>query len=169
MIDSHCHLADRKFTRDLDAVLRRAAERGVTAMVTIADDIAEAKKCVELAEKYDQLFCTVGVHPHCAKAWRPARCKRALDGRDRQDSLRELRTFSGSSDKVKAIGEIGLDYHYDHSPRDVQQEVFKIQLELAKELHLPAVVHCREAPNQSMQCTAHTRDASTPPPRLRCP
>ena len=67
MIDSHCHLADRKFSSDIDAVLQRADEHGVDTMICIADDIEESKKCLKLAEKYDQFFCTVGVHPHDAE------------------------------------------------------------------------------------------------------
>ncbi|HLD32411.1 MAG TPA: TatD family hydrolase [Candidatus Peribacteraceae bacterium] len=140
MIDSHCHLADKQFSKDLPAVLRRAEEAGVGRCIVIADDLDESEKCLVLAEKYEQLFCTVGVHPHAAKRWEVA-------------NLGRLRTLLSSSEKVKAIGEIGLDYFYhstelmagDHSPRDVQRDVFRVQLQLAKELSLPAVVHCRDA------------------------
>ena len=132
MIDSHCHLADTQFDADLDAVLDRAGKAGVTHMITIADTIPEAEKCLQIAKKYEQVFCTVGVHPHEAKAWHKG------DG-DR------LRTMVASSKKVKAIGEIGLDYHYDHSPRSDQRAVFLEQLSLAHELSMPVVVHCREA------------------------
>ena len=132
MIDSHCHLADKQFNRDLDEVLLRAEEHGVEGMVTIADTLKESQKCLELAEKYPQIFCTVGVHPHHAKHWQ-------------NSDLDRIRSMVASSPKVKAIGEIGLDYHYDNSPRDVQCEVFRVQLKLAKELDLPTVVHCRNA------------------------
>ena len=142
MIDSHCHLADRKFSRDLDQVLLRAEEHGIEGMVTIADTLKESQKCLELAEKYDpahregcgtpQIFCTIGVHPHHAKFWK-------------ESDKDQIKRMVASSPKVKAIGEIGLDYHYDNSPRDVQRSVFKAQLELAKELDLPTVVHCRNA------------------------
>lgn len=132
VIDSHCHLADRKFSRDLDAVLLRAEEHGIDAMVTIADTLEESKQCIRIAEEHPQIFCTVGVHPHHASDWNDASA----------DQLRRLVTASA---KVKAIGEIGLDYHYDRSPRDVQRRVFRDQLALAKELHLPVVIHCREA------------------------
>jgi len=148
MIDSHCHLADRKFSSDLDQVLLRAEEHGVEGMVTIADTLKESQKCLELAEKYDpahqdwcgtsQLFCTVGVHPHHAKHWQSS-------------DLDRIRSMVAQSPKVKAIGEIGLDYHYDNSPRDVQCEVFRVQLELAKELDLPTVVHCRNAIDDTKQ------------------
>jgi TatD DNase family protein len=132
VIDSHCHLADAKFDADIEAVLTRAKAAGVTQMVTIADSMAEAEKCIRLAEKYDQLFCTVGVHPHNAKDWK---------AEDVKTITRWLETHS----KIRAIGEIGLDYHYDFSPREQQRSAFETQLLLAKTLDLPAVVHCREA------------------------
>lgn len=132
MIDTHCHLADKKFSLDLAEVIARAGERGVTRMVTIADSMHESRKCLELAEKFDQLFCTVGVHPHHAKDWKDT-------------DIKTLRSLVASSPKVRAIGEIGLDYHYDFSPCEVQRHVFTQQLSLAAELKLSAVVHCREA------------------------
>jgi TatD DNase family protein len=101
-------------------------------MITIADSVLESRKCLELAEKFDQLFCTVGVHPHHAKDWKST-------------DIESLRSLVASSPKVRAIGEIGLDYHYDFSPREVQRHVFAEQLSLAAELKLSAVVHCREA------------------------
>lgn len=101
-------------------------------MITIADSLPEAERCREIAEKYEHILYTAGVHPHCAKDWQPG------------DELR-LRTLLTASTKARAVGEIGLDYHYDFSPRDVQQQVFRTQLELARELGLPAVIHCREA------------------------
>jgi len=132
MIDSHCHLADQQFAKDLPAVLERAAQAGVMQMVCIADSLPEAARCIELAQQYPQLFATVGVHPHHAKDWSKG---------SRELFLKLVRW----SDRVKAIGEIGLDYHYFNSPRDVQLSVFREQLTLAKECKLPVVVHCREA------------------------
>ena len=132
MIDSHCHLADAKFADDLSDVIQRAVKNGVDSMVTIADTLEEAEKCIAIAEKYDQIFATVGVHPHEAKSWK-------------KDDDNRLRSLAQSSKKVKAVGEIGLDYHYDFSPRDTQREVFAAQLRLAKELQMPVVVHCRGA------------------------
>jgi TatD DNase family protein len=132
MIDSHCHLADAQFTHDLDAVLDRAKRAGLSACVTIGDDLKESQRCIELARQHPQLFATVGIHPHNAKHWQ--------DGDD--ERIREL---VRSSPKAVAVGEIGLDYHYDNSPRDMQRDVFGTQLMIAKELNLPAVVHCREA------------------------
>ncbi len=132
MIDSHCHLADPQFATDLDTVLRRAKEAGVDQMVTIADSLEEAEKCVEIAKKHPHIFATVGVHPHNAKDWK-------------KGDAELLQKMAEGSTKVKAIGEIGLDYHYDHSERGVQRAVFLEQLTLSRELGLPAVVHCREA------------------------
>ncbi|HLD71253.1 MAG TPA: TatD family hydrolase [Candidatus Peribacteraceae bacterium] len=132
MIDSHCHLADKKFEADLPDVLLRAKEAGVETMISIADTLDEAERCIEIAEKYPNVYATVGVHPHNAKDW---------IGKDHE----RMMALAKSSPKVRAIGEIGLDYHYDFSPRDIQQEVFIMQLILARELKMPAVVHCREA------------------------
>jgi TatD DNase family protein len=131
MIDSHCHLADKQFD-DVCEVIERAVKAGVTHMITIADSLPEAEQCVELAEKHEEIYCTVGVHPHHAKDWK------------RGDS-QVLKDMVSGSKKVRAIGEIGLDYHYDHSPRGIQRAVFLEQLTLSRELGLPAVVHCREA------------------------
>src|SRR3989344_205498 len=136
MIDSHCHLADKKFGADLPDVLKRAKEAGVETMITIADTLDEAERCISIAEKYPNIFATVCVHPHKAKDW---------TGKDHE----RLTKLAKSSPKVRAIGEIGLDYHYDFSPQDIQREVFTMQLLIARELRMPVVVHCRSAPNQS--------------------
>ncbi len=132
MIDSHCHLADAQFDEDLKDVIEHAQLAGIMQMITIADTLDEAEKCQQIAEKYDHIFCTAGVHPHHAKDWKRG------DGE-------KIKALIASSKKMKAVGEIGLDYHYDFSPRDIQRGVFLEQLTLARELALPAVVHCREA------------------------
>lgn len=149
MIDSHCHLTDKQFAEDRDAVIRRAVAAGVVRMVTIADSLEESEQCVSLTEKYEHIFCSIGVHPHNAMKWRMT---------NDQSLMTTLRGLVASSKKVVALGETGLDYHvkpvagsghvarhYDFSPRDAQRQAFQEQLELAKELRLPAVVHCREA------------------------
>ena len=132
MIDSHCHLADGKFETDLPRVLARAEEAGVSHCVAIGDTIKESEECLAIAKNYEQVFCTIGVHPHKAKEWKKTDAK-------------HLKELAKAHPKVRAIGEIGLDYHYDFSPRDVQRKVFAEQLEIANELKLPVVVHCREA------------------------
>ncbi|OIO54961.1 hypothetical protein AUJ46_01975 [Candidatus Peregrinibacteria bacterium CG1_02_54_53] len=132
MIDTHCHLADKQFAQDLPQVIARARAQGITRMITIADSIPESRFCLQIAQEYECVFCTVGVHPHHAKDWKSAD----------SDTLRSL---VSSSPRVRAIGEIGLDYHYNFSPCEVQRPVFREQLTLAAERGLPAVVHCREA------------------------
>lgn len=132
MIDSHCHLADPQFDDDREAVITRAREAGIETMVTIADSLLEAEKCIAIAEAHTNIFGSVGVHPHNAKDWQKG------DG-----AL--LTAMTKQSKKVRAIGEIGLDYHYNHSEQSTQRGVFLEQLTLSRELGLPAVVHCREA------------------------
>lgn len=129
VIDSHCHLADKAFDADRGAVIARASDAGVAHIVTVADSLPEAEKCKALSATDDRLSYTVGVHPHHAKDWK-------------KDDLATMRALL---DGAVAVGEIGLDYHYDFSPRELQREAFRAQLALAKELGLPAVVHCREA------------------------
>jgi TatD DNase family protein len=138
LTDSHCHLDDPKFAADLDAVLDRAAAAGITRMLSIGtgDGPPELDRAVRLADRYPPIFATVGVHPHDAAKVTP----KSLD------DLRALATHA----KVLAIGEIGLDYHYDFSPREVQREVFTDQLRLAEALGLPVVIHTREAWEDTM-------------------
>jgi TatD DNase family protein len=100
--------------------------------VSIGDTLQESADCVTLADRYESIYATVGVHPHCAKDWD-------------ENSATTLEQLKNSSGKVRAIGEIGLDYHYDNSPRDVQREVFSTQLLLAVGWGMPVVVHCRDA------------------------
>lgn len=132
MIDSHCHLTAPEFAEDTEAVIARALAADVRTMITIADDMTDLPKCRTLAEAYDDVFFTVGMHPHHAKNF---------------DIPRDIALLREAvkHPKCRGIGEIGLDYHYMRSPKDVQQRVFESQLRLAKELDLPAVVHCREA------------------------
>jgi TatD DNase family protein len=129
VIDSHCHLDGPKFAQDLDAVLDRAAAAGVTRMLSIGT--GEIECAVRLADRYQPVFATVGVHPHDAAKATPKTF----------DDIRAL----AANPKVLAFGEIGLDYHYDYSPRDVQKDVFIEQLRLARGLKLPVIIHTREA------------------------
>lgn len=132
-IDSHCHLDDARFADDLEAVLDRAAAAGVTRILSIGtgDGPPEIDRAVRVAEKYEQVYASVGVHPHDAAKVTP-------------QTLDDLRALA-SHQKVVAYGEIGLDYHYDFSPREVQREVFVAQLKLAADLKLPITIHTREA------------------------
>ncbi|HEA47150.1 MAG TPA: YchF/TatD family DNA exonuclease [bacterium] len=131
LIDTHIHLDDPCYGKDRDAVIARAREEGVDYLIVVASDLESSKKCVKLAEEFDSLYATVGIHPHEAKT----------ADKDTYLRLKEL----AKCKKVVAIGEIGLDYHYNHSPKEVQREVFRNQIRLAKKLTLPIIIHHREA------------------------
>jgi TatD DNase family protein len=133
MVDSHCHLDDSRFAGDLDGVIERAVAAGVTRMLSIGtgDGPPGIDCAVRIAERYEAVIASIGVHPHDAAKVTP----------ETYGELREL----ARQPKVVAFGEIGLDYHYDFSPRDVQREVFVAQLRLASELKLPVIIHTREA------------------------
>jgi TatD DNase family protein len=136
LIDTHAHLDFHQFDPDRKAVLRRALDAGVGTIVTIGTDVATSRAAVDLATRYSGVFATVGMHPHDAKA---------LDG-DALAALREL----GRGPKVVAIGEIGLDFYRDRSPRDVQRRAFRAQLAWAAVLGKPVVVHDRDAHDEVM-------------------
>jgi TatD DNase family protein len=131
LIDSHAHLDFRQFDDDRESVIQRAREVGLVAIVNIGTDLASSRATVALAEQHDFIYATVGIHPHSAKTVTPA----VLD---------ELRALAGHR-KVVAVGEIGLDYYRDLSPRPVQRQAFADQLALATDLGLPVVIHSREA------------------------
>ncbi len=133
LVDSHVHLDHEQFREDLDALIGRAHERGIERMLTIGtgDGPPKLDCAVELAAKYAGVYATVGVHPHEASKADAA----TFDG---------LRALLGEA-SVLALGEIGLDYHYDFSPREVQREVFVEQLRLAREAAKPVIIHTREA------------------------
>jgi len=131
-VDSHVHLADPAFDADREEVIERARRAGASALVCIGESLDAARRCRALAERYPGVcYFTAGVHPHDAATFDPAR------------DLEAIRTEVGLG--AVAIGECGLDYHYDHSPRDRQRAAFADQLALAAELHRPVVVHTREA------------------------
>ncbi len=130
-IDTHCHLEMADFDPDRDDVITRAGDAEIAAIITIGSDLKGSEGAVRLAGEYDFIYAAVGIHPHEAKDYT-------------SDTAEKLRQWSEEK-KVVAIGETGLDYHYDHSPRDVQREVFERQLGLALELDLPVIVHSREA------------------------
>ncbi|ABF41030.1 TatD-related deoxyribonuclease [Candidatus Koribacter versatilis Ellin345] len=130
-VDSHCHLDGPRFAEDREAVILNACNAGVEHLLLIGngDGPDTADQALQLAKQYDWMHATIGVHPHEAK----------LATAENLQKLAE----QARDPKVVAWGEIGLDYWYDHSPRDVQQRVFVEQLELAKHLDLPIVIHCR--------------------------
>jgi len=130
-VDSHAHLEGKQFAPDREATIARAREAGVRNMVAIGNGDGPANfDCgIQLAEKYDFMYATIGIHPHEAR----------LADQAAYDRMAELARHP----KIIAWGEIGLDYYYDHSPRDVQKQVFAHQMELAAAAKLPIVIHCR--------------------------
>lgn len=138
LVDTHCHLDPTYFPDGADAVIERARGQGVDAFVCIGVGSLEAsQQAVAIAERRSDVVATVGVHPHDA-----ASCDEALET--------ELRALLGQ-ERVVAVGEVGLDYHYDHSPRDTQREVLRRFIALARELRKPIVVHTRSAPADTLE------------------
>jgi TatD DNase family protein len=136
VIDSHCHLAGDEFASDLDAVAGRARAAGVHSVLCIigAEDEAERARVAAVRQAWPGAYFATGVHPHRAGAFA-----------GRLDAVTETVSRAVSETEACGIGEIGLDYHYDFSPRDVQQEVFRAQVRLAREYSLPVIIHTREA------------------------
>lgn len=147
LIDSHAHLESSRFDDDRDAVIARAAEAGVEAIVTCGADLASSAAAVALAEAHPTLWAAVGIHPHEARhAWIETEGDERRVDAATLDRLRALaRRDTALHPRVVAIGEIGLDYHYDFSPRPVQRAVLERQLALAAELAMPVILHSRDA------------------------
>jgi TatD DNase family protein len=131
LIDSHAHIDLAEFNKDRDRVLERARQQGVRAVINVGLDAESSRKSLAIAKKYDYVFVAVGCHPHEA-------------ARMKEGDLKSLAELTGDS-RVVAIGEIGLDFYRNLSPRQSQIEAFQKQLDLAVELGLPVVVHCRQA------------------------
>lgn len=131
LTDTHAHLQWNDYKDDFEKVLENAKKAGVGLILNVGTTIKTSQEAVQIAERYDHIFATVGIHPHDAKE-------------ANADSISTLKEFA-KHPKVMAIGEMGLDFFYDHSPKEKQIEVFEKQLEIAKELNLPVSVHCRDA------------------------
>lgn len=131
LIDSHCHLDFPEFAGDRDAVIRRARQAGVRLMLTISTKITEAEKIIALADGYEDLVCSIGIHPHEA-------------GREPETSAEQLAETSRHP-KVVGIGETGLDYYYEHSPRAAQKKNFQAHIAASRMTGLPLIVHARDA------------------------
>jgi TatD DNase family protein len=146
VIDSHCHLAGPEFADDLDDVIARARGAGLLhAMVILAaDDEPELRQAQEVSARWPDVRFSIGVHPHAAGKYAddPAR------------AARDVAAAIGRQPRARGLGEIGLDYHYDFSPRDVQQEVFRQQIALARQRRLPIVIHTREAEDDTFRILA---------------
>jgi len=131
LVDSHAHIDDERFDADRDEVVARALAAGVSLIINIGADMASSARSVALAEKYQGIYAAVGMHPH--------------DAKDMQETDYAQLEYWTKHPRVVAIGEIGLDYHYDLSPRPVQKEVFLRQLDLARKTGKPFIIHEREA------------------------
>ncbi|MBI5302062.1 MAG: TatD family hydrolase [Chloroflexi bacterium] len=141
MIDAHCHLDDEQFANDRDAVLARAMDAGVAAIITAGTDVATSRAAVALAEQYASVYAVVGIHPQAAHT-----CD--------AESLATIRTLA-QHPKVVGIGEIGLDFYWQQNPpREIQERAFIAQLELAAELDKPVVIHDRDAHAELMATLA---------------
>jgi TatD DNase family protein len=131
LIDSHCHLDFPAFADDLDGVMARAAERGVGRMLTISTRVREHARVLALAERFDNVWCSVGTHPHNAH--------------EELDITADDLAQRAAHPRVVAIGEAGLDYHYDFSPREAQEQGLRTHIAAARMTGLPLIIHCREA------------------------
>jgi TatD DNase family protein len=142
MIDSHCHLADDAFVKDLPDVIARAQQAGLTHALCIlaAENPVEAERARELARVWPAVRFGIGLHPHQAGQF---------SGRE-DEVVSLVRGAIASIPQARALGEIGLDYHYDFAPKAVQQTVFRLQVRLARELDLPVIIHTREAEDDTV-------------------
>ncbi|MGI8466942.1 MAG: TatD family hydrolase [Pyrinomonadaceae bacterium] len=139
-VDSHCHIDGEAFDADRDEVIERAKDSGVKIMLTVGTGNphnGEIERAVKCAEKYENVFASVGVHPHDAKLYTDAA----------ENNLIEL----AKNEKVIAWGEVGLDFYYDNSPREIQREVFRRQIRVAKDLDLPIIIHSRDADGETVE------------------
>lgn len=137
LFDTHVHLNADQFENDVDEVIRRAKEAGVNYMVVVGFDEKTIKKAMALVENYDGLYAAVGWHP--------------VDAVDMTEEHLQWLEELAAHPKVVALGEMGLDYHWDKSPKDVQKEVFRKQIQLAKKVNLPIIIHNREASGDVVQ------------------
>ena len=146
IIDSHAHLDDRRFDRDRDMIIKKLQDNGIELAINIGADLKTSIASVSLAEKYKNIYAVVGIHPHSAK--------------EMDDSTIEILRSFASREKVVAIGEIGLDFYRDLSPRDVQRKSFRDQLKLAKEVNLPVVIHSRDADQEVFDTLKQAQDGN---------
>ena len=139
LVDTHCHLTYPALVENLDEVIARATSAGVTRMITVATDTADARAALRILATYEQVFLAAGIHPHEA----------AKAGDDDLQALADLhhgRWANGpAANRLVAVGETGLDFHYDFAPPDVQERIFRYQLELARDVGRPVIIHARES------------------------
>ena len=144
LFDSHAHLNDERFDEDREELINSLKAKGVDLVLNPGACIETSKSSVYLANKYDFIYAAVGVHPHDV-------------GEMTKEDIETLRKLALENEKVKAIGEIGLDYYYDNSPREIQKKWFKRQIELANELKLPIIIHDRDAHGDTFEIIKNTK------------
>lgn len=154
LVDSHCHLDFPDFAEELDSVVQRAGDAGVGRMVTICTRVRRFQQVLAVAEQYEQVFCSVGTHPHNAD--------------EELDVTTEELLNLAQHDKVVAIGEAGLDYHYDKSPRDAQAQGLRVHIAAARQSGLPLVIHSRSADEDMMSILSEETAAGAFPAVLHC-
>ena len=147
LFDTHAHMDDQAFDTDREDLLARLPERGIAYLMNPGCSLASSRNASLLSEKYDYIYAAVGSHPDAADEVNDA-------------VLEEYRNLCKLNSKIKAIGEIGLDYHYEDIPREIQKKAFRLQLELARELKLPVIVHERDAHEDGMNLVREFRDVT---------
>ncbi len=154
LVDSHCHLDFKDFNGELDEVVARAGEAGVGMMVTIGTTLRGFEGVLKVAETYDNIVCTVGIHPHEAEAEPDVDTARLVE--------------LAQHPKVVGIGETGLDYFYEHSPREAQKTNFRAHIEASRETKLPLVIHTRDADEDMAEILTEEMGKGTFPALLHC-
>ncbi len=147
--DSHAHLDAPKFAGDVDETVKRAVNKGVARIITIGTGLESSRKVIELAEKQEEIYVSVGLDPHSASKF----------SGEMPEEFRKLTRH----EKVTAVGETGLDYHYMHSPREIQKEVFKKQIQLAMNEGLPLIIHNRESDQDLLKILREEKPQDTVP------
>ncbi len=137
LFDTHAHLDDQKYDNDRDEVIKRAVDKGIKYILNVGFDMASSKRAISLANSYDFIYAAVGIHPHDASEANEA-------------TLLQLRELA-QQNKVVALGEMGLDYYRNLSPKNIQQQAFRDQIRLARELQKPIIVHDRDAHGDILQ------------------
>ena len=138
LFDTHAHMDDRAFDADREDLLKALPDQGISLLMNPGCSLASSENAVRLAQRYDYIYAAVGSHPDAADEVN-------------EDVLNRYRQLCAENPKVRAIGEIGLDYHYEDIPREIQLRAFRVQMALAQELHLPVIVHEREAHEDGMR------------------
>lgn len=137
IFDSHAHYDDERFDADRHEVIAALPQKGIFAALNAGCDIETSQTGIALSERYDHIYCSVGTHPH--------------EARRMSEGYLDIYASLAAHAKVRAIGEIGLDYYYDHSPRDIQKRVFAEQLGLARDLNMPVIIHNRDAHQDTLE------------------